>query len=274
MLTRTLKSTGEAIPVIGLGTWQVFDVGKDQAALDQRRAVLEVLFEAGGKVIDSSPMYGTSEAVTGTLLRQMNARPKAWLATKVWTSGEAAGIRQMEASIEKMHAGRMDLMQIHNLVDWRTHLKTLRRWKEEGRIGAIGITHYTVPALDELAAIIKAEQIDTVQLVHSIGVRAAEERLYPLCQERGVGVIVNQPFGQGTNFAKVRGKELPAWVDEFDIRSWGQLFLKYIVSHPAVTCAIPGTAKPEHMRDNVAAGFGRMPDAAGRKRLAALWDSL
>ncbi len=275
MLTRRLPATGEEIPVIGLGTWQVFDVEATPSELAQRRAVLEALFAAGGRVIDSSPMYGRAEAITGMLLKDMDAREKAYLATKVWTQGEAAGIAQMEASFAKLQAGRtIDLMQIHNLVDWRTHLKTLRRWKGDGRVRAIGITHYTVSSLADLEAVIKTEAIDVVQLVHSIGVRAAEDRILPLCQERGVGVIVNQPFGQGGFFARVRGKPLPDWAAELGIASWAQLFLKYIVSHPAVTCAIPGTSKAGNMADNAAAGSGRMPDAAERRRMAQLWDRI
>lgn len=275
MLKRSVGATGEQIPVIGLGTWQVFDAEATAAELAPRREVLEVLFAAGGRVIDSSPMYGRSEAVTGTLLAAMGARDKSFLATKVWTHGEAAGIAQMQASMVKMNAGpTIDLIQVHNLVDWRVHLKTLRKWKAEGRVRAIGITHYTVSSLDDLAAVIRAEPIDYVQLVHSIGVRAAEDKLLPLCADKGIGVLVNQPFGQGAHFRRVKGKALPDWAGEMGIQSWGQLFLKYIVSHPAVTCAIPGTAKAEHMRDNVAAGAGPMPDAKGRQRLAAFWDQM
>jgi diketogulonate reductase-like aldo/keto reductase len=275
MLKRSIPATGEEMPVIGLGTWQVFDVDGTPQELEQRREVLAVLFAAGGRMIDSSPMYGRSEAVVGTLLSAMTARDKAYLATKVWTRGEAEGIRQMETSMSRLQAGAsIDMMQIHNLVDWRTHLKTLRAWKEQGKVRAIGITHYTVPALDELAAIVRAEKIDAVQLVHSIGVRAAEERLLPLCAEKGVAVIVNQPFGQGSFFRRVKGKALPDWAAEMGIASWGQFFLKYIVSHPAGTCVIPATSRPDNMRENVAAGFGPMPDAAGRRRLADFWDGL
>ena len=275
MLKRSIHSTGETMPVIGLGTWQVFDVDGSPEELAQRRDVLQVLFDAGARMIDSSPMYGRSEAVVGTLLSTMKAREKAYLATKVWTRGEAEGIRQMETSMARMQSGAsIDMMQIHNLVDWRTHLKTLRAWKEQGKVRAIGITHYTVPALDELAAIVRSEKIDAVQLVHSIGVRAAEDRLLPLCAEKGVAVIVNQPFGQGSFFRRVKGKALPEWASDMGIASWGQLFLKYIVSHPAVTCVIPGTSRPDNMRDNVAAGFGPMPDATARRRIAAYWDAL
>jgi aryl-alcohol dehydrogenase-like predicted oxidoreductase len=271
MLTRPIPASKEALPIVGLGTWQTFDVGDDRAALDQRKEVLRILFEAGGSVIDSSPMYGRAEEVVGTLLSEMGMRDKAFLATKVWTSGEAAGIKQMQASSAKMRAPRIDLMQIHNLVDWRTHLRTLRAWKEQKKFRYIGITHYTDPALDELAAIIRAERIDFVQLGYSIASRAAEARLLPLAAERGVAVLVNQPFDSGALFGQVRGKALPELAAEVDCTSWSQFFLKFILSHPSVTCVIPGTARPDHARDNFAAGIGRLPDAAQRRRMAELW---
>jgi aryl-alcohol dehydrogenase-like predicted oxidoreductase len=274
MLTRPIPSTKEPLPVIGLGTWQTFDVGNERAALDQRKEVLRILLEAGGTVIDSSPMYGRAEAVVGALLTEMEARDKTFLATKVWTSGEAAGIVQMNASFAKLQATTIDLMQIHNLLDWRTHLRTLRAWQAKKRFRYIGITHYTDPALDELAAIIRAERIDFVQFGYSIASRAAEARLLPLCAERGVAVLVNQPFDSGSLFGQVRGKALPEWASEVDCASWSQFFLKYILAHPAVTCVIPGTARPDHARDNVAAGLGRLPDAGERKRMAEYWSGL
>lgn len=274
MLTRPIPKTNEPLPVVGLGTWQAFDVGSDRAGVNQRKEVLRLLFEAGGTVIDSSPMYGRAEAVVGTLLTEMKARDKAFLATKVWTSGERAGETQMAASFANMQATTIDLMQIHNLVDWRIHLKTLRVWQEKGRFRYIGITHYTSAALDDLAAVIRAEPIDFVQFAYSIDVRAAETRLLPLAAERGVAVLVNRPLSTGGLFGKVRGKPLPTWAAEFDCASWGQFFLKYILGHPAVTCVIPGTAKPDHMRDNLAAGLGRLPDATQRRRMADYWDAL
>ena len=237
--------------------------------------MLRILFEAGGRVIDSSPMYGRAEEVVGTLLSEMQAHGKAFLATKVWTSGEAAGIEQMKASAAKMRAPAIDLMQIHNLVDWRMHLRTLRAWKAQKKFRYIGITHYTDPALDELAAVIRAERIDFVQFGYSIDSRAAEARLLPLCAERGIAVIVNQPFDSGALFGKVRGKALPDWAARDRLRELGRrFFLKFILGHPAVTCVIPGTGQPEHMRDNLAAGTGRLPDAAQRKRMAEFWDGL
>ncbi len=272
MLTRVIPALKEPIGVVGLGTWQVFDVEATPAELAPRREVLEVLFAAGGRMIDSSPMYGRSEAVAGTLLNQMRARDKAFLATKVWTTGEAAGIAQMRTSAERLQTQTIDLMQIHNLVDWRTHIKTLRAWKERGQFRAIGITHYTTAALDELAAVIKAEKIDFVQMAYALDVRAAEARLLPVAQEYGVAVIVNRPYSGGTLFAKVKGKPLPEWAAEFGAASWGQVFLKYLIGHSAVTCVIPGTAKPEHMRDSVAAGMGPIPDATQRLKMAQWWD--
>ena len=273
MLTRVIPALKEPIGVVGLGTWQVFDVEATPAELAPRREVLEVLFAAGGRMIDSSPMYGRSEAVAGTLLGQMQARDKAFLATKVWTSGEAAGIAQIRTSAERLQTRTIDLMQIHNLVDWKTHIKTLRAWKDRGLFRTIGITHYTSSALDELAAVIKAEKIDFVQMAYALDVRAAEARLLPVAQEHGVAVIVNRPFSGGTLFAKVKGKPLPEWAAEIGAASWGQIFLKYLIGHPAVTCVIPGTARPEHMRDSVGAGTGPLPDTAQRQRMAQWWDA-
>jgi len=273
MLTRAIPQSQEALPVVGFGTWQTFDIGADRSQLEERKKVLAALFEAGGKVIDSSPMYGTAEAVVGELLSDMQAHGQAFLATKVWTSGEAAGQRQMLASFSKLQTRRIDLMQIHNLLDWRTQLKTLRSWKAAGRFRYIGITHYTVPELDHLASLIKSERLDFVQFGYSLNVRAAEARLLPFAADHGVAVIINQPFDSGALFGKVRGKTLPEWAAEFDCASWGQFFLKYILGHAAVTCVIPGTAKLEHARDNLGAGVGRLPDVAQRQRMRAYWDA-
>jgi diketogulonate reductase-like aldo/keto reductase len=274
MLSRPIPSTGEAMPVIGLGTYQVFDVGRNQTAKPALRQVLNLLFESGGRMIDSSPMYGTAEAVTGELLADLNARPKAFLATKVWTQGKENGIAQMKQSAERLRTKVIDLMQIHNLVDWKIHLATLRRMKEDGSIRYLGITHYTTGALAELATIIAREPLDFVQLGYSIETREAEARLLPLCIDRQVAVIVNQPFEQGALFRKLRGRSLPAWAAEFDCTSWAQLFLKYLIGHPAITCVIPATDKPDHMADDLAAGFGRQPDAQQRQQMTKFWDSL
>jgi diketogulonate reductase-like aldo/keto reductase len=274
MLTRPIPSTGEAMPVIGVGTWQTFDVGWEPAARAPLRQVLELLVAGGGKMIDTSPMYGRAEAVTGDLLAEMGARPKAFLATKVWTTGRERGIEQMRRSAELLKSDVIDLMQIHNLVDWETYLATLRRMKEEGRIRYIGITHYTTGALPELARIVEREKVDFVQLGYSIETREPERRLLPLCAERGVAVIANQPFEEGALFRKARGKALPPWAAELGCASWAQFFLKFLVGHPAVTCVIPGTAKPEHMRDNLGGGAGPLPDESQRRRMAEFWASL
>ncbi len=271
MLTRNIPNSGEALPAIGLDTWQAFDIGGDPAARDDRRAVMQALFDAGGSVIDSSPMYGRSEAVVGGLLGDMAARDRGFVATKVWTQGGRAGIEQMEASFRKLRCRTIDLMQIHNLVDWRTHLRKLREWQDAGRIRYIGITHYTTAGLDELARVIEAEPLDFVQLAYSIGVPDAEARVLPLAAERGVAVLVNRPLEGGALVRRTKSQALPAWAEEFDCASWAQLCLKYILSHPAVTCAIPATANPAHMRDNLAAGQGALPDERQRQRLRQLW---
>ena len=268
MLTRPIPKSGEALPVIGMGTWQTFDVGSDESARAPLVEVLRLFFHAGGRVIDSSPMYGSSEEVVGDLLAQLGA-PQPFLATKVWTTGRDAGIEQMEASLQKMRARRMDLLQVHNLVDWRTHLETLRRWKEEGRVRYFGVTHYLTSAFDELERVIRDSSIDFVQLPYSIALREAEKRLLPAAAERRVAVIVNRPFEGGSLFQQVRGRALPEWAREFDCESWAQYFLKFLLGHPAVTCLIPATANSRHMQDNLRAGFGRLPDEQTRTRMLA-----
>jgi aryl-alcohol dehydrogenase-like predicted oxidoreductase len=274
MLTRPIPSSGEALPAIGLGTWQSFDIGAEAAARAPRAEVLRRLFEGGGKVVDSSPMYGRAEGVVGDLLAAAGARGKAFLATKVWTRGREEGLRQIRRSAARLRSEVIDLVQVHNLVDWRTHLPTLRRLKDEGRVRYIGITHYTTAALAELAAILEREPLDFVQCAYSIATRAAETRLLPAAAARGVAVIVNRPVEQGTLFAGARGRDLPAAAAGLGIASWGQLFLEFILSHPAVTCVIPATGDPAHMSGNLRAGLGRLPDARERAELARLWDAL
>ncbi|MDH3701854.1 MAG: aldo/keto reductase [Alphaproteobacteria bacterium] len=269
--TRKIPKGGERLPIVGLGTWQTFDIGGDTEARAQRQEVLRLLFEGGGSVIDSSPMYGRSEAVVGDLLAAMGARDRAFLATKVWTWGEDKGIRQMKDSLENFKSPRIELMQIHNLVDWQTHLRTLRQWKEAGTFRYIGITHYTDSGLDELMAVMRTEELDFVQMAYSIGSRAAEETFLPYVADRGVAVLVNRPYEGGGLFRKTRGTPLPAWAAEYGIASWGQFFLKYVLSHPAVTCVIPGTSKPKHMADNLGAGRGPLPDAKTRDRMARMF---
>lgn len=271
MHTRAIPSSGEQLGIIGCGTWQTFDVGSAEEDRKRLADVLRVLFDAGGSVLDSSPMYGRSEAVAGDLLTRLGAHDKAFVATKVWTRGAGEGVRQMEESMRLLQHPRIELMQIHNLVDWRTHLKTLRAWKEAGRIKYLGITHYTASAFDELEAIMRAEKLDFLQLNYSVDDRAAEARLLPLAAERGIAVLVNQPFGGGGLLRGLADKPLPAWAADIGCVSWAQVLLKYVISHPAVTCAIPGTSRPQHMRDNVAAGMGVVPDAALRRRMVNDW---
>ena len=272
-MKRAIPKSGEELPVIGLGTWQTFDVGSDPAERAQRAEVLRVLFEAGGSVIDSSPMYGRAEGVVGDLLAEAAAHDRAFLATKVWTRGRDEGIAQMAESLRRFRTETLDLMQIHNLVDWRTHLETLRTMKAEGTIRYIGITHYTSGAHNDLVEVIESEpDIDFVQVNYSIGERAAERRLFPAAQAHGVAVIANLPFDSGSLFRSTQGEPLPEWTAEFDCASWSQFFLKFAVSHPAVTCAIPGTADPAHLADNLGAAHGRLPDAAMRQRMIRFWE--
>lgn len=269
MNTRPIPATREALPVVGCGTWIGFDVAPGSAEYQRLPGVLDALFAAGGTVLDSSPMYGRSEAVTGDLLAASNQRAKAFLATKVWTSGRDAGIAQMEQSFQRLRTDRIDLMQVHNLVDWRTHLKTLRGWKDQGRVRTIGITHYTASAYAEVEAVLRAEKLDFLQINYSIDEREAARRLLPLAAERGVAVIVNLPFGGGGLLRRLRDKPLPAWAAEIGCTSWAQVLLKFVLSHPAVTCTIPGTSRPEHMADNAAAGAGTFADAEFWRRNAA-----
>jgi diketogulonate reductase-like aldo/keto reductase len=271
-MTRNIPVSGEPLPVIGVGTWQTFDVGSDASARAELREVLKLL---DGNVIDSSPMYGSSESVAGDLIAALGMRSKLFIATKVWTSGRAEGIRQMETSFRRLRVERMDLMQVHNLLDVATHTKTLKDWKAQGRVRYIGITHYTSSAYGEVERWLKTGDYDFLQINYSLDEREAEQRILPLAQEKKVAVIVNRPFGQASLFRRVRGKTVPEWAKaELGIESWAQFFLKWIVGHPAVTCAIPGTGKPEHMRDNLAAGRGKLPDAAQRARMAKDLDSL
>jgi diketogulonate reductase-like aldo/keto reductase len=270
MQTRRIHSSGASLPVVGCGTWRVFDVGAGAEERAPLAEVLRILFEAGGSVIDSSPMYGPAESVAGDLLAASDARGKAFIATKVWTSGRDAGIAQMQQSLSRFRSGHIDLMQVHNLLDWRTQLATLRAWKSEGRVHYLGVTHYTSSAYDELEAVLRSEALDFVQLNYAMNDRAAEKTLLPLAADRGISVLVNQPFGGGGLLRSLLGKPLPGWAAEIGCQSWAQILLKFVLGHPAVTCVIPGTGRPEHMRDNVQAGFGTIPDEKTRQRMAAL----
>ncbi|MEP7383919.1 MAG: aldo/keto reductase [Gemmatimonadota bacterium] len=274
LLTRAIPSTGERIPAVGLGTWQTFDVGSDATRRAQCAETLQAFSGGGGTVVDSSPMYGTSEAVVGDLVQAARLRDKLWLATKVWTSGEREGVRQMEASLAALRVPRVELLQVHNLLDWRTHLRTLRAWKAEGRVRYIGVTHYVASSHAEVERVLRAEPLDFVQLNLSLDEPEAAPRMLGVCAERGVAFIANRPFGGGGSFARARGKPLPAWAADYDILSWAQFMLKWILSHEDVTCAIPGTSNPVHVMDNLAAAIGHLPDARGRERMAAEWRAL
>jgi len=267
MNCRIIPSSSEEIPVIGLGTWQTFDVGDTQEERAPLEEVLQTLIKYGGSVIDSSPMYGRSEKVVGDLTTKLKLKSSIFEATKVWTTGEEEGVRQMDESMQLLQANPIELMQIHNLVDWKTHLKTLRRWKEEQKVKYIGITHYHKGGYSEMEEIMKTETLDFIQINYNLAVRDAEERILPLAKDKGIAVLINRPYAGGSLFRTFKGKPLPDWAAEFDAASWGQFFLKFILANPAVTCVIPGTSKAKHMKDNAQAGFGRLPSPEHLKRM-------
>ena len=274
MTTRRVPVSGEAIPVIGMGSSGTFDVGGDAAAREPLREVLRTLAGAGGRVIDTSPMYGRAESVLGDLIDGVGLQASFWLATKVWTRGREAGARQIAESMARLGTPKLDLLQIHNLLDWREHVPTIRALQEGGKVRYSGITHYRADAHDELEQVLREEKFDWLQVNYSLAEREAESRLLPFCQERGIAVMVNRPFADGAMFKRVQGKPLPPWASEIGCDSWGQFFLKFVVSHPAVTCTIPATSKPHHMRDNCGAGTGPLPDERQRARMLSHWQSL
>lgn len=273
-ITKPIPSSGQQLPVIGMGSSRTFDVGED---IDERaplQKVLQAFFDHGGALIDSSPMYGAAESVIGDLLKNVKNKDKLFAATKVWTNGKQSGIAQMQRSASRMGVKVFDLMQIHNLVDWEVHLETLRDWKAQGKVRYIGITTSHGRYHDELEQILAKHQFDFVQFTYNIGNRTVEQRLLPLVAERGVATLINRPYQRGDLFAQVKGQSLPGWAADFDCKSWGQFFLKYVVSHPAVTCVIPATSKVHHMIDNMGAGFGRLPDAKTRQKMEQYFGSL
>jgi len=274
MLTRTIPSSGEKLPVIGLGTWRAFDVDLTADVRRQLGDVLSLFVKLGGRVIDSSPMYGHAEGVIGELTSVLAIREKLFLATKVWTRGKQSGIQSMERSMSLLRTNRIDLIQVHNLVDVNTQLATLEEWKQQGRIRYTGITHYESGALSEIEKLMRSKKFDFLQINYSLMEPEAEQSVLPLAQERVVAVIANLPFGAGYLFDKVLSKPLPEWAAEFDCRSWGQFFLKWIIGNPAITCAIPATNKPRHLEDNMQGGIGRLPDAKTRRRMLEFVSSL
>src|SRR5437773_8567452 len=274
ILMRAIPSSGAKLPVIGLGTWQTFDVDLTPQTRKPLEDVLSLFVKLGGRVIDSSPMYGRAEEVIGDLTSALGIREKLFLATKVWTRGKQSGIQSMERSMSLLRTNRIDLIQVHNLVDVNTQLATLQEWKQQGRIRYTGITHYESGALSEIEKLMRSEKFDFLQINYSLMEPEAEEHVLSLAQERGIAVIANRPFGAGDLFGKVHSKPLPDWVAEFDCRSWAQFFLKWIVANPAITCAIPATDKPRHLDDNIQGGIGRLPDAKMRRRMAEFVSSL
>jgi diketogulonate reductase-like aldo/keto reductase len=274
MLTRAIPSSGERLPVIGLGTWRAFDVELTADIRKQLEDVLSLFVKLGGRVIDSSPMYGRAEEVIGDLTSSPGVREKLFLATKVWTRGKENGVKSIERSMALLRTNRIDLMQVHNLLDVNTQLATLREWKHQGRIRYIGITHYESGALSEIEKLMRTEKFDFVQINYSLMEPEAEQSVLPLARERGIAVIANRPLGAGDLFSKVLSKPLPDWAAEFDCRSWAQFFLKWIVANPAVTCTIPATDKARHLEDNMQGGIGRLPDAQMRRRMKEFISSL
>ena len=264
---RKIPKTGEDIPVIGLGTYQTFSADIGAKSLKNLKKVLDLFVQNGGSVIDSSPMYGHSERVVGNLTYELNVRNSVFMATKVWTKGEEQGRRQVRKSMSLMQTDILDLLQIHNLVDWKTHTKTLLSLKERQVIRYIGITHYHANAYPLVQSILKQKIFDFVQINYSIFEREAENALLPLALDTGHAVVINRPFIQGLGFSITRGIKLPEWTADFNCYSWAQFFLKFILSHPAVTCVIPATSKPEHLVDNMGAGFGKLPNKKTREKM-------
>ncbi len=274
VVTRPIPSTGERLPVIGMGSWKTFDVADDKAEKARLNEVLQSFFDNGGALLDSSPMYGNAEATLGDVLQGVSGKDALFAATKVWAEGKQQGIDDMYRSMGRMRVTHFDLMQIHNLKDWRTHMGTLKDWKAEGKIRYVGVTTSHGRRHDELIAVMQAETFDFVQFTYNIANHEAEKRLLPLAQDRGIATLINLPFDRAALFQKVRGKPLPDWAAEIDCTSWAQFFLKFCLAHPAVTCLIPATSKPHHMVDNMGAGFGRVPDEDLRRRMIEHMESI
>jgi diketogulonate reductase-like aldo/keto reductase len=273
MQKKPIPGSGELLPIIGLGTYNVFDVESTAAEIETRKTIVQRLMASGGSVLDTSPMYQRSEKVIGDVINAGTDRKQLFLATKVWTDGRSSGIQQIQRSAELMRTERIDLMQVHNLRDTAVHMETIRDWQDDGRIRYSGLTHYTAAAQTRLGEEMEQFKPDFIQINYSLGEREAEHRLLPMARDLGVAVLINRPFQSGRLFAAVSGKRLPEWTAEF-ASSWGQFFLKFIVSHPAVSCAIPATSKAHHMIDNLGAGIGLLPDKATRKRMADFFESI
>jgi diketogulonate reductase-like aldo/keto reductase len=275
-VNRIIPSSGEEIPAMGMGSFITFDAGDDPAKLDQLTSVLQIFFDKNGRLIDTAASYGNAESVLGDALKNVAQKNKLFTATKVRIQGRDAGIKQMNESMQKLGVSVIDLMQVHNLIDWKVHLQTLKDWKEQGKVRYIGVT--TSGTRDyqhkEFEHILQTEPVDFAQFTYNLEDRQMENRILPIVRDRGIATLINVPFGRGRLFNKVKGLELPDWAAEFDCKSWAQFFLKYIISHPQVTCVIPATSKPHHMTDNMAAGYGRLPDEDTRRKMELLYESL
>jgi aryl-alcohol dehydrogenase-like predicted oxidoreductase len=274
LIRRAIPGTGEMLPVVGIGTSRVFDIGNDRDEWRERQAVLQHLFDGGGTLIDTAPSYQDAENVIGQLLRTMGARNRAFLATKVWADGKSEGDEQIAESFRRLRTDKLDLFQVHNLSDTDTQIASLRALKDAGKVRYVGITHYRESYNRALAAALRKHKPDFVQLEYSLNQTSAEKELLPLAADLGIAVLVNRPFARGQMFRRVRGRPLPPWAAEFGAESWGQFFLKFVLAHPAVNCVIPGTDKVKYMVDNLGAGRGRLPDAALRKRMVQFWNSI
>lgn len=273
LIQRKIPSSGELLPVIGMGTSGTFDTNNDSESLAKLTAVIETFFAGNGMVIDSSPMYGNAESRVGDVLRNMKDHPKVFSATKVWTTGREQGIAEMQASAKRMNVKNFDLIAVHNLVDWKTQLNTLKEWKKEGKVRYIGITTSHGRDHDEFLEVMKKEPIDFVQFSYNIANLSAEKDILPVAHDRGIATMINRPYQRGSLFRASKGKELPALAKEIDCSSWGQFYLKFILGHPAITCVIPATSKPHHMVDNMLANFGRLPDQKQRLEMLKIFQS-
>ena len=267
MARRIIPSTGELLPVIGLGTSRVFDTDLNERSLNPRKEIVKALLDHGGSLIDTSPMYGKAEEVTGKIAQDLKVNDRLFLATKVWIEGKEAGEIQMKESSKKLNKAVIDLMQIHNLLDWKTHIKTLYEWKEQGKINYIGISHFRSNAFSQIEKIITKERIDFAQFNYSLEEREAEKRLLPLCREKGVATLINRPFMRGKLFKAVARKKLPSWTYEYNVNTWSQFFLKFILANQAVTTVIPATSNPAHMIDNLIGGIGPIPEVGLQKKM-------
>lgn len=271
-IKKAIPATGEQLPVIGMGASRANDVWHEPQFRHQLQQVLQVFLDRGGSLIDTSPLHDNVEQVAGDLLKNVTDKKDLFIATKVWAWGREKGIEQMHRSMQHLGVKQIDLMQIRNLRDWREHLGTLRAWKDAGKIRYIGITTSQGRSHAVLESILRFEPFDFVQLSYNIANRKAERHIFPIAQERGIAVLINQPFQRGTLFSRVRHKRLPAWAAEIDCTTWSQFFLKFVTSHPAVTCAIPTSSRPDHLLDNMAAGYGRMPGPHMRREMLAYFE--